>query len=73
MAVPQMPLAMDTRSAEDAERGVRAAEQPDARQDQGAEQEKARGRAQQPHQPSALPRRVGEDGAALRWLLIGVW
>jgi hypothetical protein len=68
-----MPLAMGTRSAEDAERGVRAAEQPDARQDQDAEQESAGGRTGQPHQAPALPRRVGEDGIAFSRLLVGVW
>jgi hypothetical protein len=73
MAVLQMPLAMDTRSAEHAERRARAADEPNTRQDQGAEQENAGGRTQQPHQAPALSRRVGEHGAAFRRLLIGVW
>jgi hypothetical protein len=73
MAVPAMSLAMGTRSAEDTERGIRAADEPDARQDQGAKQDHARGRTKQPHQAPALPRRVGENRAAFGWPAIGVW
>jgi hypothetical protein len=73
IAVPQMPLAMARRGAENAERGVWSAEQPDTDQDEGAEQENACGRPQQPHQPSALTCGVGEDGTVFRWQLTGVW
>jgi len=49
------------RRAEHAERGIWAAEQPDADDDQGADQQDAGAGSEQAHQPASLARRVGEN------------
>jgi hypothetical protein len=49
------------RRAEHAERGIWAAEQSEAGQDQGADQQDATACAEQAHQAPSLARRIRED------------
>jgi hypothetical protein len=65
VAAAMLPVLVRARRAEHAEGGVRTAEQPDARNDQGADQQDAGDGADHAHQSAALPGGVGEHGTGL--------
>ena len=60
-----MTVAAGDLRAEHAERGIWAAEQPDACQDQGADQQDARACPEQAHQAASLAGRVCENRTGL--------
>jgi hypothetical protein len=60
-----LPVLCRRRRSKHAERGIRTAEQPDARHNERAYQQDAGARTKHSHQATSVSRRIGKDRAGL--------